>query len=633
MTTTMPTTDKTKKVADKKEKPAEKTNESMLGTLMVKRELLESIQTAMNDMAAATNRSTDASERANVKNDALLEKLFEKFQNPKMNDEPQADKDLADAVHNLTSMCIDIKKSNTKMDDSGEVINKNDMEKLTDQVKRLHMEVIKVKTENLQLHVKVDDLQTRYQNLASSMTTNISALRAGQATNSIQLGRTQDLTKLLDKDQPLSKDKVSYAAVTKNWTEVKRGRTKIQPQPMDDDENILTEMESVQYKSAYAECIRKKHLAPMTPLSSSTISSANKAILEKQAKDEEEGKTRRTDKNFIQEDDDERRGQLIEDAFTNNRRIIGFRPITLQSVEALVKQMETRGIFDDTHTRTYKRSKAMQTTVHNFMQRQLKMSDEDRRNIEISTIFFSTNLQPTTIYIECVTVEDSAMIYRHASNLPHHTPNSPQLDYFTPPQFYRRRTQIETLAWKIRTNSGGTIQTNIRQGRRDFILRQREKGSLIPWSQITPNIIPDTIAPFDIGKAPFKHDVNEEQIKEVPMVSQDLFNEVAGAVSRESSTKQTMRKRRRVATVSTQGSVPTFNPFLHLQNQPKDDPTINTEDDQDADDESGDESEISSMETNEGVDITAPKNPETVTDSQKVSNPANLENGASNIVF
>ena len=65
--------------------------------------------------------------------------------------------------------------------------------------------------------------------------------------------------------------------------------------------------------------------------------------------------------------------------------------------------------------------------------------------------------------------------------------------------FYQRYTECEYLLFKIRMTDVGQIQTNIRLGKYDLVLRHRNKSDKTPWKDISPLIIPKSIAPPDIN--------------------------------------------------------------------------------------------------------------------------------------
>ena len=63
----------------------------------------------------------------------------------------------------------------------------------------------------------------------------------------------------------------------------------------------------------------------------------------------------------------------------------------------------------------------------------------------------------------------------------------------------KRHKAIVNIAKTIREHSNNTIQTSIRTGKNDFLLRKRTKGSDTPWMEIPPIIITQEIPQFEVG--------------------------------------------------------------------------------------------------------------------------------------
>lgn len=551
---------------------------SMAGTLMIKKNFLTAIQNSVQDTAQVVK---DAS----TKTDELINTIAEGikwWKNTQDEIASKEDKDKDKATDNTTkneALLNEIREEVIKI--KGDV-RESEKDKVSDEsnetkneIKRISSKLEEVISENADLRHDITQLKDKITNL----TKNIGALRAGQATTDIQLKKTQDLSHLL----PPSQSKPTYSQVTGNsnpWREQGRPRRSVQPQPFDDLDEIQLQSTLGNYNSAEAQCHRRRQFQPKEQLSQSIIESTKEAVKEREAKTKEDPPRNQPQNIADQEDNDITRDHIIAETFQSNKLIIGFRPITLSSVEDLTKKMEEKGIFDQTHDREYRQTKSMQTATHMFMKNQLKMSASDRRSVKIQEIFFSTNLKPSTLYVQCASFEDTALIYKHAPNLPQNSPTGPQLDYFTPPQFHKRRQEIETLAWQIRIKSEGRIQTNIRQGRLDYILRQRPKGSKTPWSEIPPTQIPESISKFVILKKP----VSRYEIKDAEEGEAVIFSEMNAIIEREKSEKGNEKKRRKLCP----DTPTTFNLYASLQDLPNEDT-----------DEEDEDEPVLEMETNE----------------------------------
>ena len=62
----------------------------------------------------------------------------------------------------------------------------------------------------------------------------------------------------------------------------------------------------------------------------------------------------------------------------------------------------------------------------------------------------------------------------------------------------KRHQAILKIAKTIREHSKNTVQTTVRTGKRDFLIRQRPKSE-IPWNEIPPEIIKQKLPNFEIG--------------------------------------------------------------------------------------------------------------------------------------
>lgn len=553
------------------------------GTLMIKRDFLSSIQTTMSETSDIVKKSSD-------KTDELISKITEGLTMWEATQRKNAEEQQINLKKNEEQKKIEEQtkiEENKKKQELAKV-HREEAEKKAEedtndntsqtQIETMQAQINLVIKENSDMKTVIADMNTKITTLSK----NVAALRAGQATTDIELKKTQDLTSVLPPRQ-------TYCQVTKpqqQWQEAKQ-RRQVQPQPIDEHDEVLLQTEG-HFKSSEAKCQRRRQYQPPQELSSSTILSAQSAVIEKQKLDEEQGKQRRFQPKDP-EDDDVVRDHIIAETFLTNKLIIGFRPITLSMVDSLTRSMEAKGIFDGTHDQEYKLTKSMQTAAHMYMQNQLKMSITDRKNIKIKTMFFSTNISPSTLYVHCESYEDTATIYKHAINLPKSAEGGPQLDYYTPPQFHKRRSEIETLAWRIRVKSEGRIQTNIRQGRKDYILRQRPKGSTTPWSEIPPTIIPDTIAKFEISK----HKVKQVDLEEETDESRaHIFNEMQEVIQREKTEEGNVNKKRKLITPTITPTLsPTVTPdknnrFALLQDLPDNDETDDSEGDEDMDTQS-----------------------------------------------
>ena len=106
----------------------------------------------------------------------------------------------------------------------------------------------------------------------------------------------------------------------------------------------------------------------------------------------------------------------------------------------------------------------------------------------------------------------------------------------------KRHRAIMTIAKSIREYSKNTVQTSVRTGKTDFLLRKRIKGDQTPWSEIPPILITQNIPEFEIGifndmVNPHKNIEEIEKIPEVDEIIEDI-DEIAEDLSRQNVNKR-----------------------------------------------------------------------------------------------
>ena len=154
----------------------------------------------------------------------------------------------------------------------------------------------------------------------------------------------------------------------------------------------------------------------------------------------------------------------------------------------------------------------------------LDMSDRDWSSIQIEELMVMDNSD--IIFIRCKSYEDAARITANAKYLPNDNgPNSPRIIMHIDIRAKKRHKAFLNVAKSIRELSNNTIQTSVRAGRKDFLLRQRPRGTNTPWSQIPPNRIAQELPGIEIGI--YKDIINpsnrmEEEEMDIPMSDHEL---------------------------------------------------------------------------------------------------------------
>ena len=116
-------------------------------------------------------------------------------------------------------------------------------------------------------------------------------------------------------------------------------------------------------------------------------------------------------------------------------------------------------------------------------------------------------------------------------NLPKTSSKSdPRIEMFIYQRARKRYHAIQNIAKTLRLKAGNSVQTSLRNGRRDFLLRQKPRGDSTPWNQVPPLKLDENIPDFEIGEY---NNIYENEIEEVDPLAledqqdmQDLSNEI-----------------------------------------------------------------------------------------------------------
>ena len=126
------------------------------------------------------------------------------------------------------------------------------------------------------------------------------------------------------------------------------------------------------------------------------------------------------------------------------------------------------------------------------MKDNLKMSQSDRDNVHIIKIFPAKKPNSNIYYVQCETQDDVSLITSHVSNLSNTNfdKNGPQIVTHIPNILYRRYQYCQKMLFKLKMSKPQMLQTNIRLGRSDLLVRYKQKGDDTPWRDVPLIIIP-----------------------------------------------------------------------------------------------------------------------------------------------
>ena len=135
------------------------------------------------------------------------------------------------------------------------------------------------------------------------------------------------------------------------------------------------------------------------------------------------------------------------------------------------------------------------------------MTDKDFDSLKIDNIVMTANSD--IVFIQCHNQDDAAQLTSRAKNLPRDSgTDTPRIMMYMDRRAMKRHKAILNMAKTIRDHADNTIQTSIRTGKNDFLLRKRTKGDNTPWQEIPPIRITQEIPNFEVGN--YRDIVNPE---------------------------------------------------------------------------------------------------------------------------
>ena len=195
----------------------------------------------------------------------------------------------------------------------------------------------------------------------------------------------------------------------------------------------------------------------------------------------------------------EEREERIEKMFKRSATMVGIAPLSSQHIDRVEANLLKTGVLKRSENPMIRRQRTIKSLVKSWAMKNLGMTDRDWTSIQIEEIQVADNSD--IVFIRCKSYEDAAKITANARNLPADSgPNSPRLIMHVDIRAKKRHKAILNIAKSIREISKNTVQTTLRAGRRDFLLRKREKGTATPWSQIPPLLIKQEIPEIEIGQ-------------------------------------------------------------------------------------------------------------------------------------
>ena len=209
----------------------------------------------------------------------------------------------------------------------------------------------------------------------------------------------------------------------------------------------------------------------------------------------------------------DQRFEEIRDMFYESSLHVGIAPISREHTNRVTQQLIHRGVINPKATPQEKLHITTTSLVKTWTRKHLKLTETEWQDIAIEEIKTTDNSD--IIFIKCANQEEAAKLTSRAKFLPQDTgPDTPRIIMHIDSRAKKRHQAILTIAKTIREHSKRSVQTTVRAGRVDFLLRQRPKGSTTPWNQIPPELIRQQLPQIEIGEYRNIFDINEDTIHE-----------------------------------------------------------------------------------------------------------------------
>ena len=158
----------------------------------------------------------------------------------------------------------------------------------------------------------------------------------------------------------------------------------------------------------------------------------------------------------------------------------------------------------------------------------LKMEEQDWNSIQVEKLVQSSSESGDIIFLSCQSAADVSTITSHARNLPQGgNPNDPRIIMYVDPKARVRFSAIQLITKTIHDLSKNTVQTSVRAGRNNFLLRKKPEETP-PLGPKSPLIIEQELPSIEIGRyktifTPIEGNLEEQE--EMESISKDIIEQ------------------------------------------------------------------------------------------------------------
>ena len=283
---------------------------------------------------------------------------------------------------------------------------------------------------------------------------------------------------------------------------------------------MLQPLDNVKVKNVF------KQLPPRPNLSTSTQVEAGESLEKHNQETARKIETNQTKLKKQTNLNKKEKEKAIEQMLAKSSCEIGIAPFTKKHTYKVCESMTQKGILKRSENLETRLQRTTRSLVMSWTKKNLKMTDNDWNDVKIKKITQPISDEAEIVFLSFEDRDEITKLTSRAKYLSQSKEeNSPRFVTYVDPRARKRFNAIQVVAKSIRTKSNGSIQTSIRNGKQDFLLRQRQKDDTTPWGQIPPLKLDLNLPQFEIGMYKNIYECNEENIPEEEVMEDEDENE------------------------------------------------------------------------------------------------------------
>ena len=179
-------------------------------------------------------------------------------------------------------------------------------------------------------------------------------------------------------------------------------------------------------------------------------------------------------------------------------RTLGVRLGPKGFIKHVMNQLQANKRYKENDSYDSRYRMALHYCLNRFFEADLKMKQEEYKDIKIEEIIESDTIDCDIVNIKFKTISDITKVNSKFKNLNDNNRN--KIFQYVPKQIKERYKAFETAAYEVRKDKENKVNTKIRASKNDLILLVRYKHDKTPWNTIEPTDLPEIEADFEVGR-------------------------------------------------------------------------------------------------------------------------------------